>query len=363
MKRQLRKLTVMKATGFICLIFICLSSTVRSQDSGKLKIKGDIRYRHELIDEENVDRRIRPRMRTRLNLNAQATDDLNIVFQLAGGGDSPVSTNQDLGKAFSTKDIRLDMAYFDWKCPKLKGLNVIGGKVKYPFYSVGKSQLLWDTDVRPEGLSAKYTTSRNSFEILTGLYTFIVDERKAGDDTWLVGGQGGFKYTASSFYVTGVAGYYTFTETKGNPSFYNASKSMGNSVDADGNYTNDFNDVQAFGEIGTKSFGFPTAIHADFVVNTGADEDNQAYLIGFTLKPNSWSFLYDYRHLEKDAVIGALTESDFLGGGSNGQGHKFVVGYTVSKSVKLGATYYFDKKNLDNEVDYHRLQLDIVTSF
>lgn len=364
MKRQLRKLTVMRVTGFILSMFFCLSSNARSQDSNTLKLKGDLRYRHELIDEEGKEQRNRQRMRTRVSLNAQASDDLNIIFQLAGGSsDTPISTNQDLGAGFSNKKIWIDMTYFDWKSPQIKGLNVIGGKVKNPFYNVGKSQLLWDTDLRPEGLSAKYSTTRNSLEILTGVYYFWVEERSTSKDSWLLGGQGGVKYTASSFYFTAFAGYYTFTETKGNPTFFNADKSRGNSIDGTKGYANDFNEIEVFGEIGTEKFGWPVSIHADFVVNTGADDDNLGFLAGFTVKPNSWSFLYDYRHLEKDAVIGAFTESDFVGGSTDSKGHKFVLSHSLSKNVKFGATYYLNTKKIENGTVYHRLQLDIVTAF
>ena len=68
MKRQLFKLIMMSATGFIFLMFFCLSSTARSQDSNTLKLKGDLRYRHELIDEEGKEQQNRQRIRARVGL-------------------------------------------------------------------------------------------------------------------------------------------------------------------------------------------------------------------------------------------------------------------------------------------------------
>ena len=142
MKRWQNFQIVISVTGFICLMLFCLSSTARAQDSNTLKLKGDLRYRHELIDEEGKEQRNRQRMRTRVSFTAQASDDVNIIFQLAGGSsDTPVSTNQDLGNGFSTKSVWIDMAYFDWHSSQIKGFNVMGGKVKNPFYNVGKSQL------------------------------------------------------------------------------------------------------------------------------------------------------------------------------------------------------------------------------
>ena len=363
MKRQLCKLTVMRVTGFIFLLFFCVSFTARSQDSNTLKLKGDLRFRQDFLDEESKELRYRQVSRARVSLTAQATDDVNVIVQLAGGsGDSPISRNQYLGNGYSAKQVWIDMAYFDWHSPQIQGLNVVGGKVNNPFYSVGKSQLVWDSDNRPEGLAAKYSLSRNSIEIFTGAYYFIVDERATVEDSFLLGGQGGFKYSASSFYVTAFTGYYTFTETKGNPT-YHFEKSRGNSIGADSTYANDFNEIDTFGEIGTDSFGFPVALHAEIVINTAPDTDNQGYLVGFTANPSSWSFLYDYRHLEKDAVVGAFTESDFIGGGTDAKGHKFVLGYTLANHVNLAATYYLNTKKIENGTEYHRVQLDIITAF
>ena len=47
----------------------------------------------------------------------------------------------------------IDLAYFDWHPERVEGLNVIGGKMENPFYAPGKTELLWDGDLRPEGVA------------------------------------------------------------------------------------------------------------------------------------------------------------------------------------------------------------------
>ncbi len=79
----------------------------------KVKISGDLRYRYEWIDEEGNDERNRNRIRARLGLTGQVTDDIEVGMRLAtseeissGNGD-PVSTNQTLDDAFSKKSFCL----------------------------------------------------------------------------------------------------------------------------------------------------------------------------------------------------------------------------------------------------------------
>jgi hypothetical protein len=79
----------------------------------RIRLKGDFRYRYETIKEEDVDNRNRNRIRARFHLEADVTDTVQVGFGLATGGEDPVSSNQTLGGGGSSKDVRLDLAYFD----------------------------------------------------------------------------------------------------------------------------------------------------------------------------------------------------------------------------------------------------------
>ena len=77
--------------------------------------------------------------------------------------------------------------------------------------------------------------------------------------------------------------------------------------------------------------------------------------------PGRWG--YEYRDIEKDAVVGVFSDSDFVGGGTDGKGHKFSVGYAVAKNATLSGTYFMTEKDVDGDGnrddDYDRLQLDL----
>ena len=66
-------------------------------------------------EREGSDHRNRFRFRLRAGATAEITDDWKATFQLASGGDDPVSTNQTMDGAFSTKGIQLDIAEISWK--------------------------------------------------------------------------------------------------------------------------------------------------------------------------------------------------------------------------------------------------------
>ena len=75
---------------------------------------------------------------------------------------------------------------------------------------------------------------------------------------------------------------------------------------------------------------------------------------------------YSYAELQKDATLGALTDSDRWGGGTDGKGHKFVAKYQIKKNLQIGASYFLDDKviaDASKTTDYNRMQLDLIASF
>ena len=121
----------------------------------KIVWNGDFRYRYETIDDDRKDDdRRRNRIRARMGLTAQVSDDVKAGVGLATGEDDPVSTNQTLGSAGTSKGIQLDTAWIDWGFAE--NLHLVGGKTKNPYYQVAKNGLLWDGDYRPEGAHVSF---------------------------------------------------------------------------------------------------------------------------------------------------------------------------------------------------------------
>lgn len=344
----------------------------------KMKLYGDFRYRYEMIDEEGSDNRNRNRIRARLGLTAKINEDIDAGFRLAtsenwGDDDAgdPVSTNQTLDDAFSKKSIWLDLAYFDWHPAASKGLHVIGGKMENPFYRVGGNQLIWDSDLTPEGIAVQYPWALSeSDELFFNGGGFYVDEVKSGADTSLFGGQAGLKHTfADKSYVLGGVSQYCFGNIQGHEAFTTdngSNKFFGNSSSG-GLYTNDYDLTEFFGEYGFTLGAKPAAMFANYVQNNSADSgEDTGWLIGTKYgkckDPGSWELSYDCRDLEADAVIGAFSDSDFIGGGTNGRGHRVGTVYQLAKNTQAGLSYFLNEKGADSH-DYNRLQLDLMFKF
>ena len=198
----------------------------------KVKIKGDFRYRHEMIKEQDKDARNRQRIRARIGISGEVSPYMTVGIQLASGSSDPVSTNQTLGDAFSTKNIGIDLAYFNFKHPALPGFELTGGKFKNPFFKPGSSELMWDSDWNPEGGTVRYDYDVDNVELsLIGAGLWIV-ERSSSKDSYLAGGQGVAKFNfndkQTSLALGG--GYFGYGNTRGFETFYDPEDGMGNSV-------------------------------------------------------------------------------------------------------------------------------------
>ena len=141
----------------------------------RVEFAGDFRLRYESISEEQGTDRERGRFRGRFGLEAQAADDIRLVFRFATGDGSPVSTNLSFDDGFSAKDLHVDRAYVDWRLNDV--WHVYGGKMKSPWFRSGGNALLWDSDLNPEGVAASFSSGR-----LFGSFAVRSEERRVGKE-------------------------------------------------------------------------------------------------------------------------------------------------------------------------------------
>lgn len=346
------------------LILFSAPAAAQSENwTDRIKFKGDVRLRHEQIDEDGDPDRSRTRFRTRFGLSAKVSDDVKFVFQVATGGDSPVSTNQTFDGGFSTKDIGVDLAYIDWKVRD--GLNIYGGKMKNPLYQAGSVPLIWDGDLNPEGFAIQYS-SGNFFGTAGG---FSAEERSSSDDSLLYVAQAGMKFPlGDTMSLTAGVGYFAYTDTIGNAPFYDGSAN-GNSVDFNGDYVYEYRNTELFAELSTKVGNWPLKVYAHATQNNEVSAEDTAYAVGAQFgaakKDGDMEFGWIYQDVEADSVIGTFSDSDFGGGGTDSDGHMLKARYAISDKIFVGGTLFLN--NVDRfqgtEHDYNRLQLDVEFKF
>jgi len=342
-----------------------------------VKISGDLRYRHESIDDQidgdwksGVNRN---RLRARLGLDAKVNDEWDLGFRIASGVGDPVSTNLDLDRSFSGKELWLDRAFFDWHPTSMNGLDLVGGKMPNPFYTVGHNQLVWDHDLNPEGLVGKYQIQLNDTGKLHVSGGGFWVERASYTSLWAIQSYVNQKLENDSYLIGGVS-YYDYGNIEGHGDLYTpwaggtTPKWWGNTATGTpAVFANDYDIIEAFGEYGFEVNTMPVAVFGDYVNNTAASKKDTGWLIGCKLNkakdPGSWEFRYDYRDLDADSVVGQFNDSDFAGGGTNGKGHWFGYTYQVAKNTQAALTYYLDEKKNSYKDEFHRLQADLILKF
>ena len=326
-----------------------------------VKWKGDFRYRYEDIQQDGKDDRDRNRIRARAHLVAKPSTTTEIGLGLATGGDDPVSTNQTLGGGGSTKDIKLDLAYFTWT--GLENTALTAGKFKNPFYTEQKSGLIWDGDFRPEGAAAQWA---GDMFFANASYSYIDSDSNSDNDEAYWGAQVGANFKLfDNMKLTAAAGYLDIP-TKGlaaiyDGDFFGNSSVIKNGVDV---YEYDYNLYHGSLGLSFELLEMPMSVYGDFVQNDDADDYDTGYIAGIKLgkakKKGSWQVAYQYEKLEANAVLGLVTDSDFMGGGTDGEGSKLGAKYMLDDHWYVGATYFDGDTGVDlgGDDSYQRLQVD-----
>jgi hypothetical protein len=338
------------------LLFLTSIQTTLAGD-----FKGDLRFRAERIDQKGKDVRLRERIRARFGFYGQADERFDYGIRLISGSSDPVSANQTFDDSFSSKSINLDRAYLKWTCP-LTGSKAYIGKMSNPFAIPGKSPLIWDSDLSPEGIALQMS----KWGAFLNLGRHWLDERSGTADAFLHGAQIGYGREVGPIKLMFGAAYFDYVSVK-DQTVYDPTESVtankssaGNSTTAANAYLYDYNLTEIFMEISATEM--PFTVYLDYVKNSEAVSDDMGYLAGFTAG-KKFSIDYNYRRLEKDAVLGAFTNSNFAGGGTNGIGHFVGLAWKATEKSKLGLNHYFNKTAVKNGNDYHRTQLDLSLKF
>ena len=260
----------------------------------------------------------------------------------------PQPTKIWMGTA-ANKSIGLDLAYMTIDSLLVEGVDTTLGKMKQPWKSV--SDLIFDSDVTPEGIAFNSTEGNVSYHV----GHFILDEQ-LGDDAQLASAQ--VTYAFDSALLLG-ASYYEYSNMLPYIDGTTTNKTVLSKKDY--NTVEEFELTEFFASYKIKSTPLPLSLFANYVENGAVDADNTAYMIGAKTKQGAWSFAYNYRDIEINAIYDEWADSDFHNGGTGGDGHKYKVKYALRDNLSLGATYFDTETEAGEEVN--TLQVDLVAKF
>jgi len=331
------------------------------------KIKGDLRLRYQWEDKHDTPDRHRGRYRFRLGLETKVNETVKVAAGLATGGDDARSTNQTMCDGFSTPDIRLDYAYAEWMATSW--LTLKAGKIKSIKNLIFRpSDLLWDSDINPEGVSFLLSKKMDHCDLFMNTGFWILDEEKGGADPYMWVIQPGIKYKfgKNAHLKLALAGYI-FDNVKG--------ATLTNGKDSSGEYNTleggvlkyNYNSIAPSIEIGLKEpFGGLVpylGVFGDYVHNPDPSKNNNGYLLGIKFgdkkvkDQRQWQAKYMYRYLEKDAWIDIFPDSDAYSGHTDVKGHEFAFTYGLEKNVTFGIDYYYVER-IKGTGKKHLLQVD-----
>jgi hypothetical protein len=345
------------------------------------------------------------RFQARLGMKAKVSDYTIAAFRLTTGTTgNPVSTNQSMGTGFNKSSLVFDRAYV--QSAPYYWLALSGGKMPNPWLS---TDLVWDSDVNFEGvagqLKPRFSEEWSGF-LTAGAFPFQDIQRSdtvKANSKWLYGGQLGAKWTSwtTSSAQFGVA-LYQFKNVEGIPNSvqdphlfdYTAAQSRqkGNSL----MYLNVYGDPDIYGLVSKFKELDLTAkldwavfepvhvmLSGDYVKNLGFDAAEIEQRTGITMQKKQvtgyqvglavgypqvklqgdWQASVAYKYLQANAVLDALTDSDFHLGGTDAKG--FVIGgsYGLDKGTSLGLRWISTDQIDGPPLSIDTLQVDLSVSF
>lgn len=307
-----------------------------------LKLYGDLRLRYEGTRYSNDDKdRNQGRFRVRVGLTKTWLDkQLEVGMRLASGStNDPTSTNQTFTGNFSEKDVWIDLAYAKYTPRAVKGLTLVGGKMKNPFVH---TDMVWDSDVNPEGVWGEYRyPGWGDFEPFAGIGFFQLVHNNGDHDATLHAYSTGARWKiAKDLKWTSAVTYYDFAHYEDNYTRAGGNTEVANRLTAE-----EFDVVNLTNKVSWKAFGKAMSAYTDYAHNRGNSSGGKsdAFAIGYKLGKNKtqgdWSAGYKYAYIEADSALGGFNDGTF--GRSNRKGHVLSGKYSITDHLNAGVSVYF----------------------
>lgn len=370
--------------------------------------------------------RHRARARIRIGVTGKVSNNIKVGVRLASGNQrDPVSTNETLSTSDGRWDFAVDRAYLQYQGYDLDAYNwltLTGGRIPNPFLH---TNLVWDKDLNFDGAAAtfRYSLSGSSDlydvdeegkSVFLTLGAFPLEEVELSSrDKWLYAAQLGAEwlFQDQSRLKFGLA-YYNYDNIVGERNAINsitndftapAFMQKGNSVFDLSNpsrsrifgLASDFDIVNLTASYDIARFA-PThvVLTADYAQNIGYDSDevadrvgssniftpstpgsdlfkkrNQAYqvklLVGWPKlrKRRDWQLFGAWKHIERDSVLDAFTDSDFYLGGTDAEGWVLGGGYGLANNTWMRLRWLSSDEIDGEKLGIDTIQLDLNSRF
>jgi hypothetical protein len=318
----------------VAVLIAMLSRIARADDvapsSGATRLhpEASLRLRSELGVFADIADRYRIRLRARAGALYDVGPGLDIGGRLSTGSEDPTSSQLTLGEEFDKQPLKLDRLFV--RLRRGEQLVLMAGKLPAVFRS---RRLIWDPDVSPEGLNQAVTFGAGRGLVVHVTFgEFILVEVENARDAFALVGQTGIAGRRGPFGVSvdmGVHDYPNVTKV------VLAQSHGSNTVDATGHLVNEYRLIDALLEASVRASSMRLETYLELTRNIGAARDDDALAVGAEL---SWRcpalrLGYEFRRVERDAILDALAESSWYTDRTAFLGHR------VSGRLKLSADW------------------------
>jgi hypothetical protein len=375
---------------------------------GRIEWSGDFRGRFESYwydrDETGNRRDNRNRLRYRLRLQGKAeiNEYIDAVFRIASGEavnfdeGANRSTNRTLGRSrdFNLNPLFIDRAYLDIHAPDdwIEGAKaqLLFGKLPNPFrWKIGRDFLMWDGDINPEGVAARFSYDVDEqWNLFLNTGYFIADENSTSADPHVWGVQGGAHGDLTDEWHVGArASFYSWRSL--NNSFFGRSERFGTIEDGlvDGAPTisaSDFRVIEVGGYVRYDAIeGWPIllvghyaknldAVSSDLFPAAGPEDTGWGIALEAGDKRHVAALGVGYYHMEANYWPAQFMDSDITDGITNRAGWHVYGKREVLPNTDLSVELLWDEPirtslpDFDNSVpnsERVRLRTDIIVKF
>ena len=348
------------------------------------KLTGDMRVRNDNINIEDERKnggrdKDRQRIRARLAAITQVNPEVEAGIQIATGNSADRrSTNQDMDAYFDKKAVWLDLGYIDYHPLSVPGLKLFAGKMKQPWISM--ADVAWDNDINPEGFAAQYVRKSGTNTLTTSVSYMILKDNVDGDgvewDNDLA------VYTGQVAYAFDPADALRLTLGVSINDFSNEEQQLPSPPEVvvglrgNGNTTDAFKLFEGFGQLDVIGLPLPLTVYGQYIVNDASRDflgvedgsEDTAWLLGLRTNIAGVALDYTYRDVERNAVVGTLTDSDFASGYTGSSGHKLKAQYDFLKNFNLTVSWFLAESDAAsrvklNDAEVQTLMIDLNAKF
>ncbi len=297
------------------------------------------------------------RFRVRFGAEGRLAPGLRAVFGVSTGElNDPNSVYQTFGGSLGRKATTFDRGYLVYAPRRAPWVELSAGKFPYPWV---RSSMTFDVDFFPEGASERVSVNLSRAGALRQLSAqalqVVVNEQAAGADMLLLGGQSTATVRFGPRLTTRAVGTFfnvtqpdliLRTQLDGtNVGVRNTNALLG-TAGGGSRYLSAFRYVNVIAEntVSTSWVSMPVTATIELHRNVKAATDRDTAVSlridgGRLQRPRDWGFGWHVFHVEQDAIVSALGESDWRAP-SNVLQHRFAFSFVAQAHLRTHVTWY-----------------------